>query len=673
MKPEKSFLMRILALSVMAVLLVGMVGSHDLNRDHSKEDSISYDLTLSRNNEDVINLTVTKLDPQPNGDHWSVYIILEEYQDGTWEKTTRDITAQLIKYENTEEIIIKEMTGTDGLGFVVMNLSFELDTGEYTIKAGVEIDDTIVWDKEILVLPLSSLPPHAVANIIFEDEPVKEADVYLDRFGEASIILDSSKSWDPDEEDNGMLLYTWSIGDTDIIQTKDSLKWTFITPGDYEIGLKATDPEGMYSEDSVILHVHSKDWAPDLEVIIYGDLDQVELGESLDITALIVNRGNVDVWGFDVYFYDRIGNSWSLFKFQHIGLIPQGMERELSFSYTPTTEGEHRIQAVADPFDEVSESNEHNNEATYDFEVTPTILPELTIERLEITGTLELNKITFISIVIYNNGVKDAHDVKAVLYINSAMLIKETYGTITKGSTTTMIYSWIPKVEGYYVIQVDLFAESNKMDNKSLEDIQVKNIIVTTEEKQDDEVPVTYYAASGGFFLVLVGMVVFTSAEETKYKVLGSLVMSPLYTRLKKEDTLNHEVRARVYDHIVSHPGDSYASILHALELKNGTLVHHLRTLERGRYIKSKKDGKFKRFYPWGTKVQERDPNYLTPIQSDIVDIIKSQPGVSQASIAHLMSKSRQSINYQIKVLADAGLINVVKHGISTRCYEKET
>ncbi|MCK4613918.1 MAG: winged helix-turn-helix transcriptional regulator [Thermoplasmata archaeon] len=673
MNREETHLKRILILALTVALFAGFVQGR---APVEEADTVSYDLVLSgRDEEPEIRMDVTKFDPQPNSDHWSIWIRIEEKEEGIWDKTSRNVTTQLIRYNNTEEeIIINMFWPNGGNKGIFMDLSYDLPEGNYTVRAGVEIDGNMTWMKDIISIPYSSLPPHAVANLILNNERLKVANLILNRDHEASIILDASESWDPDENESELLNFTWEIGDTLVTINKETLTWTFTEPGDYNITLTAKDPEGLWSQDNVTVHVEEISYIPDLEITLEGDREKLELGESLHLTAIIHNNGNEDAWGFDVYFYDWKGIFTNI---QNIGLIPMGMNRTLSIDYFPTTVGLQRILAVVDPFNETEESNEENNEASFDIEVIQKVLPELSIQTLDYNGSLEVNKTINITIVIQNNGPKDAFNLKVYLYINEGVhegvpMEEWTFDSIEQGKTVTIDYYWIPRSTGLYTAHVELWVNSTIHDNGYLRDMDV----VDPERENSGEngsPPIILYATTGGLVLIALGAVGVLGFENTKYKLLGSLVMTPFYTRLKREDTLNHQTRARVYEHILDNPGDSYASILKTLDLKNGTLVHHLRTLERQRYVKSKKDGKFKRFYPWGTKVGIRDPNFLTDIQSKIVDIIKSNPGISQAHIANMLGKSRQSINYQVRILRDAGLINVVKHGISTRCYRRET
>lgn len=141
----------------------------------------------------------------------------------------------------------------------------------------------------------------------------------------------------------------------------------------------------------------------------------------------------------------------------------------------------------------------------------------------------------------------------------------------------------------------------------------------------------------------------------------------PLYSRIKKEKVLEHKTRDNIYSFVLENPGASRLAIKEKLSLANGSTGHHLRTLEREGYIKSIKHGRLRQFYVSGTKVSE-----LSEIQEKISKIVEQNPGIMQTEIATKLNVSRQAVNYQIKYLADKGIIHVVTSGRKTTCYFDE-
>lgn len=176
-------------------------------------------------------------------------------------------------------------------------------------------------------------------------------------------------------------------------------------------------------------------------------------------------------------------------------------------------------------------------------------------------------------------------------------------------------------------------------------------------------------ASTTGLGFLLIGLVAFT--ESGKYKLLMLFtLMTPLYTRIQKEDVLDQFVRGQIYGFIKTNPGVHYNQILRQVGVKNGTLSYHLGVLEKTRLIQSRREGlKYRAFYPSGMTFPKEERFRLTEHQIQIIASIREHPGLTQKEIARLLGQKPQTINYNIKVLGQAGLIHVTKKGRKTRCF----
>lgn len=141
------------------------------------------------------------------------------------------------------------------------------------------------------------------------------------------------------------------------------------------------------------------------------------------------------------------------------------------------------------------------------------------------------------------------------------------------------------------------------------------------------------------------------------------------YTKLKREQLLEHRIRQQLHSYIQTNPGTHYRKIMKDLNLQMGTLTHHLNMLEQQQYIKSLQDGMYRRFYPYG--VQPDSKLILTEIQTKVLDEVKRNPGSSQVNIARNLGVARKVVNYHIKILADAGFIYIETNGRESACYFK--
>jgi DNA-binding MarR family transcriptional regulator len=176
-------------------------------------------------------------------------------------------------------------------------------------------------------------------------------------------------------------------------------------------------------------------------------------------------------------------------------------------------------------------------------------------------------------------------------------------------------------------------------------------------------------AVTASFGLLAFGLVVFTESGRYKLLMLFTLLL-PLYSRIQKEDVLDQFVRGQIYGFIKTNPGVHYNQILRKVGVKNGTLSYHLGVLEKTELIQSRREGlKYRAFYPTGMNFPKAERFRLTDLQIQIIGTIRSQPGMTQKEIARSLDQKPQTINYNIKVLDQAGLISVLKAGRKTRCY----
>ena len=154
--------------------------------------------------------------------------------------------------------------------------------------------------------------------------------------------------------------------------------------------------------------------------------------------------------------------------------------------------------------------------------------------------------------------------------------------------------------------------------------------------------------------------------ENAKYLFL--LFFVPLYSKIKRERVLDHFVRGQIFGYIQANPGEHYNAIKDALGLTNGSLAHHLRTLEREQFIRSKRFGLYRRFYPFNFRLPADDAFQPNDVQVMILRVIRGSPGITQKDIADRLGLTPPTVNYHVSVLSDRNLIRVERRGRSTHC-----
>jgi DNA-binding MarR family transcriptional regulator len=157
------------------------------------------------------------------------------------------------------------------------------------------------------------------------------------------------------------------------------------------------------------------------------------------------------------------------------------------------------------------------------------------------------------------------------------------------------------------------------------------------------------------------------ASENVKYSLL--MIFIPLYSKIKREQVLDHFVRGQIYGYVLANPGEHYNAIKVALGLTNGSLAHHLKTLEREQFLKSKRFGLYRRFYPMNMRIPEDGFFAPNEIQKTIVDIIRTNPGITQKEIALHLGLTPPTVNYHISILREHRAIRVERAGRKTHCF----
>lgn len=146
-----------------------------------------------------------------------------------------------------------------------------------------------------------------------------------------------------------------------------------------------------------------------------------------------------------------------------------------------------------------------------------------------------------------------------------------------------------------------------------------------------------------------------------------------MYSRLAKSDMLHHPGREAIRAHIEAEPGICYSELKAAMQMNTGAIVHHLRALERTSIITSRKEGAFRRFYLVGlapmaarsVPVVQTVPA-LTPTQERVLRELADAP-LTQGELAARMGLTQQGVNYHVKAMERAGIIEAVHDGKAWR------
>lgn len=132
----------------------------------------------------------------------------------------------------------------------------------------------------------------------------------------------------------------------------------------------------------------------------------------------------------------------------------------------------------------------------------------------------------------------------------------------------------------------------------------------------------------------------------------------PLYSKLSPDAVLANGSRAQLYNLVNSQPGITFGTLARTLSMAPGTAEYHLRILEREGYLRSRKCGKFIKYYPYQMKTSP-----YTPVQQKIVNSLAIEPDLSQTDLAEKVGVSKQVVNYNVKQLREFGILEEQKQG----------
>ncbi|MFO8050312.1 MAG: CARDB domain-containing protein [Thermoplasmatota archaeon] len=181
------------------------------------------------------------------------------------------------------------------------------------------------------------------------------------------------------------------------------------------------------------------------------------------------------------------------------------------------------------------------------------------------------------------------------------------------------------------------------------------------------------------FILPAIGTIIGTASvglsvalirnELLRFRFMGLLI--PLYSKIKKSK-IDKGVRGEILGYLKAKPGANYSELKKNLDLNDGSLVHHLRILEREERIYSKKMGKYKLFYVTAYRRNAEIQDYISPLQMRILDIIDKNPGMVPKKLSRILDRSQTDMSYHLSELSRNGLLTKKKKGRNIHYFVKD-
>lgn len=151
--------------------------------------------------------------------------------------------------------------------------------------------------------------------------------------------------------------------------------------------------------------------------------------------------------------------------------------------------------------------------------------------------------------------------------------------------------------------------------------------------------------------------------------LLAKYAIAPLFTRLSKQEALEHPKRQKIYQYIQEHPGANFREVARNTSIAAGTVRHHLTVLERaGHVVEHPHQGTVRLFenhgkfdHNWSDLVLLREP----PL-AKLHEWLKQHPGSPQKAALEAMEKegwSRSTTQHRLSRLVEGGVATIRLQG----------
>ena len=206
--------------------------------------------------------------------------------------------------------------------------------------------------------------------------------------------------------------------------------------------------------------------------------------------------------------------------------------------------------------------------------------------------------------------------------------------------------------------------------NGDLNDVFVVKLSLLKEDdinkEEDDPSLIVAVIVLGG----IVGLIVLLFISENLRYLLTSILIIPLYSKIEKDDILDHPNRQKIYSHLYGNPGINLTTLHRNMNMGYGTLVHHLNVLEKNKFIHSKKEMGFKLFHlnDSGLRNGKADMEFLlSSSQNRIIEYLTENGTASRRDMEIALDINPNTIQDHLRRLREWNLVAKIGRGKDTK------
>lgn len=147
--------------------------------------------------------------------------------------------------------------------------------------------------------------------------------------------------------------------------------------------------------------------------------------------------------------------------------------------------------------------------------------------------------------------------------------------------------------------------------------------------------------------------------------------ITPLFTRMTKENAMDHPNRRKLYDAIQADPGIGFREVARRAGLAAGTARHHLNVLCRHGLVQEERHRFTQRFFPASIRldpvVVARGVLLREPQLARLHAVVEANAWITQSDLIDLMARevgwTRSTTQHRLARLVSGGLVQVRQQG----------
>jgi len=140
-------------------------------------------------------------------------------------------------------------------------------------------------------------------------------------------------------------------------------------------------------------------------------------------------------------------------------------------------------------------------------------------------------------------------------------------------------------------------------------------------------------------------------------RVLRVAPLAGLYSRIARDEVLDHETRREIFDLLKREPGRSVGELADAVDASRSTVRHHLRKLDQAGVVEHQRLGRSRIHFPVGREAEARARHLLeNETRARVAAALADEPR-TLTEVAERLDANAGSVHFHLEKLCEADLV----------------